>query len=122
MNPTLFSSAALHESSGKNSGPNISEMDPPQDTKYRAHMQRGFMRKLVASWTETIVRPVLARHFDAIKKKGDTYLVRELTAMVQRPNADGRIWDDSEPASLLNECSLTAGSQTNAPAGAGPVS
>jgi cytochrome P450 len=80
MDSSRFSSSALSETSGKNWGHNLSEMDPPIHTKYREIVQRGFLPKRVASWDVDIIRPILEQKFESIKSKGRADLVRELTA------------------------------------------
>lgn len=76
--PSRFSSKANAASSGTHWGRNLSEMDPPEHTKYRAIVQRGFMPKQIATWGDTIVKPILERHFFALLGKGRADLVREL--------------------------------------------
>ncbi|MDB5967846.1 MAG: hypothetical protein JWQ90_296 [Hydrocarboniphaga sp.] len=79
MNPEVFSSSVFGETTGQFWGPGIFMMDPPEHTKFRSHMQLGFVPKLVASWDEKIIRPCLARRFANLKQKGRADLVRELT-------------------------------------------
>ena len=59
-------------------GPTLTPRDAPDHTKYRAVMQRGFTPKQIESYKDTIVRPVLNRRFNELKRKGKADLVREL--------------------------------------------
>ena len=59
-------------------GPTLSPKDPPEHTKYRAVMQLGFMPKQIEGYKDSIARPVLARRFSALRKKGRADLVREI--------------------------------------------
>jgi cytochrome P450 len=77
-NPTVFSSTLFEESVGAFWGPALTPMDPPEHTKYRLIMQRGFTPKYIKGYEDTIIRPVLSRRFNAFKHKGSTDLVREI--------------------------------------------
>lgn len=59
-------------------GPTLSPKDAPEHPKYRAVMQRGFTPKKIEMYKDTVVRPVLARRFSALKKKGKADLVKEI--------------------------------------------
>ena len=59
-------------------GPALSPKDPPEHTKYRAVMQRGFTPKQIESYKDTVVRPVLIRRFQELRGKGHADLVREI--------------------------------------------
>ena len=59
-------------------GPTLSPRDAPEHTRYRAVMQRGFTPKMIESYKDTVARPVIARRFSRLKKKGRADLVREI--------------------------------------------
>lgn len=73
-----FSSTVNSQGSGKNWGRNISEMDPPEHTKYRMAMQKGFVPRLVSQWEETIILPTMSKWFARVQPRGRADLVRDL--------------------------------------------
>lgn len=77
-NPDTFSSKLFEQSVGVFWGPSLAPMDPPEHTKYREVIQLAFMPKLMRTYEETIVVPMLKRRFADLKSKGRGDLVREL--------------------------------------------
>ena len=73
-----FSSAGYAESIGLVFGHSILEMDEPEHHAYRALIQQAFTRKAMETWEAEIVRPVVDRHIDAFRDRGEADLVREL--------------------------------------------
>ena len=73
-----FSSTGYAESIGLVFGHSILEMDEPEHHAYRALIQQAFTRKAMETWEAEIVRPVVDRHIDAFRDRGEADLVREL--------------------------------------------
>lgn len=77
--PDIFSNSIHEEISGELWGRSIAVMDPPEHGKFRRHMQRGFTPKLVKSWEDNVIKPMIEERFAAIRHKGKANLTRELT-------------------------------------------
>lgn len=76
----ILSSSIFEETTGQLWGPGIFQMDPPEHTKLRLHIQKGFTPNLVAAWEDDIIRPMMEKRFAEIRKKGQANLTRDLTA------------------------------------------
>lgn len=79
-NQAVYSASVFHETTGALWGRGIFEMDGDEHATFRRHMQAGLMPRLVKSWEESIILPVLDRHFKRLKPRGQADLVRELNA------------------------------------------
>ncbi|MFA5885819.1 MAG: cytochrome P450 [Acidimicrobiia bacterium] len=73
-----FSSSGYADSIGLVFGHSILEMDEPEHHAYRGLIQQAFTRKAMETWEAEIVRPVVERHIDAFRDRGEADLVREL--------------------------------------------
>lgn len=81
MNPAVFSSTVFETTVGVLWGPALTPMDPPEHTKYREIMQRGFTPKRIKTYEDAIIRPIIKARFDDIKHKGKADLSRDVNVL-----------------------------------------
>jgi cytochrome P450 len=99
-----FSSKVFEDTVGKMWGPALSPMDPPEHTKYRAIMQKGFTPGRIKNYEDRIIRPVIARRFDAIKRDGRADLVPQVNSFYPFEVVGGIVGFDPTAVEFVGAC------------------
>ncbi len=73
-----FSSDYWEDTNVRVQGRSLFTMDPPEHSRFRGLIQKGFMPRMVGRWEDEIIRPLIAAAFDRIKANGRADLARDL--------------------------------------------
>ncbi len=76
-NPEVFSNHSFDPTLGVVFGPILSVMDPPEHTKYRKLLQKGFRPPMIQTWGDTVVAPVINDLFAGFLEDGRAELVEQ---------------------------------------------
>ncbi len=104
LNPAVYSSTVFETTVGVLWGPALSPMDPPEHTKYREIMQRGFTPKRIKSYEDAIIRPIIKARFDDIKHKGKADLARDLNVLFPFQVVGGIVGFDPSMFKFVGAC------------------
>jgi cytochrome P450 len=104
LNPKTFSNRIFEKSVGPFWGPALTTLDPPEHTKYRAIMERGFTPKYIKSYEDSIIRPVLAERFRLIRDRGRADLVRDLNCFYPYEVVGGIVGFDPADVGFVASC------------------
>jgi cytochrome P450 len=75
--PVTFSNRAFEPTLGAAFGHTVSLMDPPEHTRYRQILQKGFRPAIVGTWGEGIVGPVIDELMSAFQSSGKAELIEQ---------------------------------------------
>ena len=73
-----FSNDYWEDTNVRVQGRSLFTMDPPEHSRFRGLLQKGFMPRMVGRWDDEIIRPLIAAAFDRIKANGKADLARDL--------------------------------------------
>ncbi|HTZ71786.1 MAG TPA: cytochrome P450 [Acetobacteraceae bacterium] len=79
LDPATYSNAVYNHNLGVSFGRSITTMDPPEHPAFRRAFQAGFMKPMLANWSETIVPRMINRLIDGFAQNGHTELVGAFT-------------------------------------------
>jgi cytochrome P450 len=74
-----YSNTVYDRNLGVSFGRSITTMDPPEHPGFRRAFQAGFMKPMLASWSETIVPRMIHRLIDGFAGEGRSELVGDFT-------------------------------------------
>ena len=77
--PAAYSNEVYSHNLGVSFGRSITTMDPPEHPGFRRAFQVGFMKPMLASWSETIVPRMVGRLIDGFAHRGRAELVSAFT-------------------------------------------
>ena len=77
--PAAYSNEVYSHNLGVSFGRSITTMDPPEHPGFRRAFQAGFMKPMLASWSETIVPRMINRLIDGFAGQGRAELVSAFT-------------------------------------------
>jgi cytochrome P450 len=72
-----FTQEAWRRTLGLSFGHSLTQMDPPEHTRYRRIFQKAFLPNIVARWADTIIDPTIDELLEPLVSKGKAELVRD---------------------------------------------
>jgi cytochrome P450 len=75
--PQTYSNDIFKPGFGAAFGNSLTQMNPPEHTKYRRIFQKAFFPGAIAEWSETLIQPVMDELIGKFKHRGKAELIRE---------------------------------------------